>query len=336
MSGNGISVHIWWECISYSGPEYTIFLTEPSAYYHFGERNSVDMSLRKIFEQYGWTGIKGNGDLAIEYVAAPDVPMEQAYPDWYANFRNTTDVDTEDERPVLPIPLKPKEDYATQAESVVQTDVWAGSIEEAPAITPPVVMPETVGLADIWQLIKGIPAALADVITGPIVGGLTKIGELIKSIPQAIAEAISAIFVPREDFLTAKWEAIRAEFAFADSIMTSGDMILGVLNGIDPEPPVIYIDLGASEGSYDIGGEVPFMDLRWYERYKPTGDAIISAFLWLVFVWRMFIKLPGIIGGLPGDFVMQGVVNLGLSEHLPSRKKEYEYERQQNRRSMKK
>lgn len=269
-------------------------------------------------------------------VAPPEVAIPEAYPDWYANVRYATDADTDDEKPVLPIPLKPKADSGTQSESVTQPDVWQGSIEEAPAITPPEVVPDTVGLADILQLIKGIPAALADVITGPIVGGLTKIGDLIKSIPQAISEAISAIFVPREDFLTAKWEAIRSEFAFADSITSSGQLILDVLNRIDPEPPVIYIDLGASEGSYDIGGEVAFIDLHWYERYKPTGDAIISAFLWLVFIWRMFMKLPGIISGMPGDFVMQGVVDLGLSERLPSRKKEYEYERQQNRRSMRK
>lgn len=216
------------------------------------------------------------------------------------------------------------------------TDIWE-YIKSIPGALADVITGPIVGtLTDIWNFIKTIPGSLADVITGPIVGALTNIWDLITSIPQAIAEAISAIFVPEADFITEKWNAIRSRFAFADSIASSGQMILGVLQGIDPEPPVIYVELGDAEGSYYLGGQVAFLDLRWYARYKPTGDAIISAFLWLVFVWRMFIKLPGIIAGLPGDFVMQGVIDLGLADRLPARKKEFENERQENRRFFKK
>ena len=335
-------------------------------------------------------GVSAGDGTEIAEVAAPFVDIPVGYPKWYTNARPATNPGTQEEITVLPIPLSPSADPGTQTDGKTQTDVWEGSISDSPpdvGIAPDVV-PGTIGLSDIWMMIKSIPGALADVITGPIVGtltdiwnfiktipgaladvitgpivgtltdiwdfiktipgsladvitgpivgALTNIWDLITSIPQAIAEAISAIFVPDADFITEKWNAIRSRFAFADAIASSGEMILGVLQGIDPEPPVIYVELGDAEGSYYLGGQVAFLDLRWYARYKPTGDAIISAFLWMVFVWRMFIKLPGIIAGLPGDFVMQGVIDLGLADRLPARKKEFENERQENRRFFKK
>lgn len=146
-----------------------------------------------------------------------------------------------------------------------------------------------------------------------------------------LLEGIQALFVPETDFLTAKVDAIRAEFTFADAIMTTGEFFRTGFADLGTEPPVIYIDLGATEGSYNIGGKVVFVDMSWYERYKPTGDAILASFLWIVFAWRMLIKVPGIISGMPGDFVMQGVHGLGLADSLPTRKKEYEIQRQSNR-----
>lgn len=95
---------------------------------------------------------------------------------------------------------------------------------------------------------------------------------------------------------------------------------------------MIYIDLGASRGPYDLGDVVPFVDLRWYEEYKPTGDALLSAFMWAAFIWRMFVKAPGIVSGMPGDFVMDGVNALGMVDALPSRKKAYEIHRRDTRR----
>ena len=247
----------------------------------------------------------------IGVVAPPEVDIPTGYPEWNTNARPATNPDTDEEITVLPIPFSPSADPETQIGSLTQPDIWAGSVEDAPVVSPPEVVPDTVGLSDIWQLIKGIPGALADVITGPIVGSLSKIWDLVKSIPQSILEGITAIFVPTEDFLTAKWEAIRSEFAFADSITSTGELLVGILNGLDPEPPVIYIDLGATEGSYNFGGEVAFIDLRWYARYKPTMDLIISAFLWMAFVWRLILKLPGIISGMPGEFFLMNLpVNL--------------------------
>lgn len=288
-------------------------------------------------------------DLALGTVAAPGTEIETEYGEYIVIVApngvpetggDGSGDDEQPEVPVIPIPVLPSYEETIQ---LPQEDIWKGNKVETED-------PDTGGSTDPTTGTDTDPDTGTDtdgsLSNTPwetfkkwISTGWESIIQAIPtpdSIAEAVGNVIKSIFVPDADFISDKWNSIRSRFDFADSISSSGELILDVLNGIDPEPPVIYIDLGASEGSYDIGGEVPFLDLRWYERYKPTGDAIISAFLWLVFAWRMFIKLPGIIGGLPGDFVMQGVVNLGLSEHLPARKKEYEYERQQNRRSMKK
>lgn len=48
-------------------------------------------------------------------------------------------------------------------------------------------------------------------------------------------------------------------------------------------------------------GEVTLIDLSWYAPYKQYGDMIISAFIYVFFVWRTFIHLPSIINGVGGS-----------------------------------
>ena len=151
-----------------------------------------------------------------------------------------------------------------------------------------------------------------------------------------VTTAVESLVVPDEDYLTDKVNALCEEFAFADSIVKTAKELKVGLAGVTTEPPVIYINLGATRGSYDIGGTVPFLDLRWYAEYKPTVDSLISAFLWICFVWRMLVKLPGIISGMPGDFVMTGVHHIGMTDALPVRKKEYEIQRMSNREMIRK
>lgn len=131
----------------------------------------------------------------------------------------------------------------------------------------------------------------------------------------ALLEGIKAIFVPHEDFLTDKVDALRSEFSFADSIISTFELFGNSLLAFSTSPPVIYVDLGASTGSYYLGGKVPFVDLTWYAAYKPTVDLLLSAFMWLVFVWRVGIHLPGIIRGSSGD-VPGGIVPSGTEKSL--------------------
>ena len=59
-------------------------------------------------------------------------------------------------------------------------------------------------------------------------------------------------------------------------------------------PPDIKVNLGAANSAYgyNYGGEVVALDLSWYAQYKPTVDAIVGGFLWLLFLWALFKKAP--------------------------------------------
>ena len=167
-------------------------------------------------------------------------------------------------------------------------------------------------LTDILEWAKGLPAAISQAISTAITdviewlkslgATLADILEWIKSLPSAIVDGISsvltAIFVPSTDFITAKVESLRARFDWINPFIIFAENISGEL--FSTEPPVIYIHLDDAEGSYNYGGTIPFLDMRWYARYKEQGDLILSGFLLALFAWRMYLKLPGIISGASG------------------------------------
>lgn len=124
--------------------------------------------------------------------------------------------------------------------------------------------------------------------------------DIPRRLGEAIGNVIRSIFLPSEDFLTSKYNSIRENFVFADSIINLIEKIQTSLNDLSDEPPVITLDLSSADSKYNWGGEVISLDLSWYSKYKPFVDTILSSILILFFVWRVFIHLPGIISGLPG------------------------------------
>lgn len=164
--------------------------------------------------------------------------------------------------------------------------------------------------------IKALPLSIADAFAGLFEAVVTNIKALPIAIADAIAVPIEAIFVPSEDFLTAKIEALRANYAFADSIIETGQAIGTALSVGDSGPPVIYMHLQDAEGDINWGGTVPALDMRWYERYKPTVDSLLSAMLWIFFAWRVFRKLPGIISGMEGDAPFEPVSDGRLGHYV--------------------
>lgn len=156
------------------------------------------------------------------------------------------------------------------------------------------------GVSDVT--VTPISGTLADTATGSFIGALVDaITAPFEWLANTLLAGIQALFVPSEDFLTEKVDALRSEFGFADSIIGTFEMFGDSLFSVDTSPPIIYIDLSQSEGSYYLGAEVVFVDLTWYEKYKPTVDILLSAFMWLCFFWRVGKGLPNIIRGVSGD-----------------------------------
>ncbi len=138
-------------------------------------------------------------------------------------------------------------------------------------------------------------------------GGLDSIGstlsDLAASIVNPIIEFLERLLVPDTDAINGKFNEILVKYGFVQSIIESGQALGNVFTSstlADPEPPVIYMDLGAAEGEYDFGGKVAVLDLSWYARYKPVVDQFLSALMWGFFLWRVYVRLPSIISGGAG------------------------------------
>lgn len=208
---------------------------------------------------------------------------------------------------------------------------WIDRIEGwfSDAITAVETIPDAFSgwFADIIGGIVSIPESIADVFGGVIDGVIALPGTIadvfadviagVIALPQTIADAIAdaatALFVPAEGYIETKVEALTSKFPFAKVISDSSLEMKKFLLNLGQQPPIIYIDLGAATGSYIWGGRTIFIDLTWYAQYKGTMDVIISSFLWLWFVWRMTLALPGIIQGTSGFWTKPDVPNESTS-----------------------
>lgn len=157
--------------------------------------------------------------------------------------------------------------------------------------------------ADTIATVKALGLTITEFFTVTFPAWITDVKAwalaLPKTITDAIAVALAAAFVPAAGYWDAKIAACMAAFPLFNSIITTGHGLGGFFSGLGSRPPVIYIDLGNS-ASLAIGGTQKFLDLTWYAQYKPTVDTILSGFLWLLFAWRFFLRLPGLLRGEGG------------------------------------
>ena len=180
-------------------------------------------------------------------------------------------------------------DWAIHYLTAWLSDFWAAVVQ---AVT--VSIPDF--LNSIYEALETffgvtVPAWITDVKAWAL--------SLPRTITDAIAVALAAAFIPAAGYWDAKLAACMAAFPFFDSIITTGRSLGSFFSGLGSKPPIIYIDLQNSN-SFVLGGRQIFMDLSWYSQYKPTVDTILSAFLWLIVLWRLFLALPGILRGAVG------------------------------------
>ncbi len=51
-----------------------------------------------------------------------------------------------------------------------------------------------------------------------------------------------------------------------------------------------------------LTGTYTIIDLSWYAPYKQYGDAVITMFCYLGFIWHVFTKLASIISGVDTSY----------------------------------
>jgi len=116
-----------------------------------------------------------------------------------------------------------------------------------------------------------------------------------------IRDILEDLFVPDSDYLSEKVTTLRERFSFADSIMSTAEQVKNAVVGGGDSAPKISIDFGKAESKYDYGASSMVLDMSWYSQYKPNVDLVLSAMMWVFFIWRVFVKLPNIISGVGGS-----------------------------------
>lgn len=122
-------------------------------------------------------------------------------------------------------------------------------------------------------------------------------------ITKSVSGVMSDVFVPSEAAVDMTIHNFNNKFGFIDDMKTNIENMQSVIFGIKPSP-ILKIPIMKPNSKYNYGlGNYIIIDVSWYAAYKKYGDTLILAFLWLVFIWRIFIKLPGIINGTSADIV---------------------------------
>lgn len=175
----------------------------------------------------------------------------------------------------------------------------------------------TLDTSDVGELLITLPQTVADRLDGSEAskaeesekqGILQNIYDTVVSIPEAIGAWITDI----PGILQAAEQAIAQEIEEAAPVQLFKDKCLSIeliynagadfLNGIldlEPEPPVIYVDMTKSRSQIikSDNDKIPILDMHFYEEYKPYGDKIISGILWAFFLFRLWMRAPDIVSG---------------------------------------
>ena len=105
---------------------------------------------------------------------------------------------------------------------------------------------------------------------------------------------LKGLFIPSEERLTAISDSVKSKFGFVDSIKISIDTIKDNITGTDSKA---IINVTTKPTKYTDEMKVKIIDFSWYAPFKPYGDLVITGFCYAMFIWRLFMKLPGIIHG---------------------------------------
>ena len=124
---------------------------------------------------------------------------------------------------------------------------------------------------------------------------LTNILNAISNLVADLLNGLKNLFVPDEDFFSEKFAEFKSHFAFIDTFTGFVSQFQNMER--KNEAPSILIDFSSAESEYNYGGSAVALNLSWYSRYKPIVDIVITAFVYVFFIWRFYCRIPEIIRG---------------------------------------
>lgn len=117
----------------------------------------------------------------------------------------------------------------------------------------------------------------------------------INNIIDLIIDGIKYLFIPSGDFFSDNINQFKSHFAFIDTFSNFVNKFTNLNR--NNTAPVVSVDFSKAESKYNYGGVAFALDLAWYTRYKPIGDIIITAFVYIFFIWRFYCRIPELIRG---------------------------------------
>lgn len=153
---------------------------------------------------------------------------------------------------------------------------------------------------DITQILNYLNPLSEDFILKDLLDWINPFSEnfFVYKLIELLGDLLEFLFIPSQERLNAFPNLINSKFAFIDSIKYSINSIKDILSGLG-NPPVITVPV--KETSFTEKGEIEILNLSWYAPFKSYGDLIITGFAYALFIWKLFIAIPGIINGFPGS-----------------------------------
>lgn len=179
-------------------------------------------------------------------------------------------------------------------------------------VTPP-DNPENTSLSDddkswLGSLFDGITQGISDAfdnvtssISSTFNNVVTSVSDAFSAVGEFILNGIREIFIPDEEYIEQKVNAVKEKFGFIEDIKTIWSNITDMITNGQEEVPQIVVDLSDAESKYNYGGQVVVLDMAWYAKYKPTVDKYIIAFSYITFIFYVYKRLPDIIRGVGAE-----------------------------------
>lgn len=143
------------------------------------------------------------------------------------------------------------------------------------------------GLSNLGDTIGGFFEWLLDGIGDISTAILDGIGDLLEWLLDGIGEVLKFLFVPSDNLASDLKEKIYEKFPFIQQIVELVDAFLDLGNNATaPQFTFTY-----------HGTTVSIVNFADFDSFMPLVRAIILAVAWFTFIFRLYKRLPSIIGG---------------------------------------
>lgn len=115
-----------------------------------------------------------------------------------------------------------------------------------------------------------------------------------KKIVELLQKVLEYLFVPNQEMIDTKIESIKSKFAFVDNIKATINEISNIIQSTETSKS-LTINIPNNKTGIT---QLTIIDLKWYEQYKSYGDIVISALVYIFFIWRVYANLSNIVSGV--------------------------------------